>query len=344
MSENATPAVDGPARPVPPASRLPWHLAGIVATVIGGPLSFALLASAGSVLLPGVASGPQTLLTDASDDLVTTAWVALIVSGLILAGQCLMAARSAVAAATAGAVWLLAGIVTEFWAVPGWSLRLLPAQIAGLPIRESVPLLLSTGGALLIGTALAAVAISATTARQHGRLIERAEHRRITSGRVTVPPRSRLAAHISAPVLGLVLAIVGVALTNRIVSESVFSGVSPSPALMAGAVLTVAVMTLTGALSSLGPAVASTAWLASFVQVQLQHSGPSAVSRLGEWAVATVAPWNADLSRGAADATGLTWAIGAVLIGGALGVHFARRDGRVTQHREFNLAPQPPAD
>lgn len=344
MSDDGTNAVapDGPDRPIPPASRLPWHLVGIAATVVGGPLSFALLAGAAPVLLSGIGLSSSTTLTSAVGS-ITTAWVALVTAGLILACQCSLAARSTVAAATSGAVWLACGVLTKFWDDPvTWSLRLVPTDIAGLSTRDGATLLFASGAAFLIGAALVSIAVSATIARQHGKLIERAEQRRITSGHVTVPPRSRLAAHISAPVLACLLAVLGVALSNRIAAEAVLAPAAPDPVVLVSAGLAVGLMALTGALSSLGPAIAAPVWLASFVQVQLQHSGPSLVSRLGEWAVATAAPWNEGLTRGAADAMGITWAIGAVLAGGALGVHFARRDGRATQRREGALLPHHP--
>lgn len=336
MSQDATaPTHPDTSGPIPPRSRHRWHLAGIALTVLAGPLSFLAMSIAAPIFLSQLPASAITLSGGASPAL---AWLALVLASAILFGTCWIGARSAVAAATSGGFWLACGLLAEFGPrVIDWLARFVPTQALGSRPREGAELLLDSGAVLVIGAALTGIAVAASAARRHGRWMEQVEHHRMESGQVTIPPRSRIAAHISAPILGAVLSVIAIALTNRIASDAVTGGVGATDRVMLlGTALAGFIIAALGALSSLGPAVSAAIWAVSFVQVALLHSEGSAVTELGSSIIGLFEPWRGDPSSGA-DTIGTTLAVAAVLAGGALGIHLARRDGRSIQRREHEL-------
>lgn len=323
--------VVGPLGPVPPRSRHRWHIGALVLTVLGGPVSFVLIAGAMSGLLDAYAEGrpaPATAL------LATTA------GALIVGGAAWLGARTSAGAATAGAVWLGLGALAVIRpaTVPAMT-GFLPERLDELSPRAGAELLLLTGGTFAVGAALVGAAIATTIARSRGRSRERHELRAVASGEVRTPPRSRLLAHLASALLAVVLTVPAVALLDVAAPESATPGgiddaVRPALVLAVAALLVTATV---GFLSSLGPAIAGGIWLASFLQVLLTRS-PSLVTRAGAPAMELVPDAVTAGPQLGADAGGLTLAIALTLVGAAVGSHLARRDGRAAQRSEHRAS------
>lgn len=326
-----------PSGPIPPRSRHRWHLGGIALTVVAGPVSFLAMTIPASKLAEVSPTTPQALAALTPS---LASWTALGLASLILIATCWLGARSSVAAATSGGFWLACGLLAEFGSgVVDWLANLLPQALLGSQPRLGAHLLLDSGGVLLIGASLTGAAVAASAARRYGRWMEQVEHHRLESGQVTIPPRNRIAAHVTAPIIGAAISIISVALANRVAADSLLDGATGTDrVLLLGTALTVLLLGCLGALSSLGPAVSAGFWLASFIQVALTSTDESFVTALGAGVVGLIEPWGAALARSGADAIGTTLAIAATLTGAAIGAHLARRDGRMTQRREFELS------
>ncbi|MBN8883369.1 MAG: hypothetical protein J0H73_13775 [Salana multivorans] len=322
--------------PVPPRSRSRAHLLGLALAVVGGPITFGALALAVEV--------PASFGDVPGLDLLP---VALACLGLAITALAVM--RSSVGAAVAGGAWFLAGVVGLL--MPGQAellVDLVPEQALGSAPRAGADLLLRGGGALAIGSTLGAAAIAATIARRRGRSAERTEQAAISSGDVTRPPRSRLAAHIVAPILSLALALLGLQILSGTETAALWS-IAPTDGLLADPVpwiVTVLVLAATtlgppmlGAWSSLGPAAAALLWLSAALDYLVDAID------IGWWAPgggvgSLLAPLSPDVTTWAVHAAGLSLAVGSVLVGAAVGIHYARRDGRAHERREYRLARQ----
>ncbi|TNU74908.1 hypothetical protein FH969_06795 [Miniimonas arenae] len=328
-------------RPVPPRSRARWHLGGVALALVGGTAAFLTFAVAAPDLVQAPARGGAP----------GWAWAALAAAMLLLSAHGGWAARSSAAAGAAGGIWAVSGLAGLLWPdlaarfaelLPGPSVEasVTSGADAGVDLALGAQTLLTTGGVLAVGVTLLGVAIAATIARRRGRHTERSEQVTEDAGDVTVPPRSRLGAHITSLVLGVVLAVLGVALTNGLELWGANRDVTDSSIWLAGLAFVVALLlpAALGATSSLGPGIAGLVWLASAVQTLLSHAVPSAVSALGSPLVAPLLDTLDTSLWWFADGLGTTAVVAAALLGGALGAHLARRDGRAVQRRERRIA------
>lgn len=159
-----------PAGPVPPPSRLPWHLAAAVAGAVLGPFGVLWLARGLAALLAGDGGGvPPTAAGLAAVAVVTT-----------------LTSRSSLGVLTAGTTTLLAAVADG---------------VFGLVDDVGWPLGLATA------LTMAGASGAAHLARRAGRAVER--HERAVDD-PSQPPRSRLAAHLSSVAVALVLVAVAV--------------------------------------------------------------------------------------------------------------------------------------
>lgn len=313
------PVTEPPIRPVPPRSRHRWHLGGVALAALTSPVAFWLLCLAVWETVASFVTIGRTSVLE---------WVAVLIGTLILALPLVWAIRSSVAAAAVGGLWMTFGAIA--WFVPDtveWLSSLVPGEAS-----EGGFAVYMWGALLPLGAAMIAVAGAASWARRHGRRIETAEHRRLQNERITSPPRSRLGAHLSA----CVAALLGCAGTLWALSEQFLALrqlSSQADLWLIAAVLLAAAIGLVGAISSLGLATAGLAWGLLYILMQ--------------WAPQSLASWTDPSSvpvivestvTGPATAGFLAGIFGF----GALAVHYARRDGRSIQRREYLLATATP--
>lgn len=323
-----------PEAPVPPRSRRGAHLLGLALAVLGGPVTFGALAIAVEL--------PRTFGEQPGLHLLP-----VLVACLGLAATTLAVMRSSVGAAVAGGGWFVAGVVGLL--MPDQAdalLRLVPATALGGAPRDGADLLLHGGGALALGCTLGGTAIAATIARRRGGSVERRERAAIDSGDVTRPPVSRLVAHIVAPVLSFLLALLGLQILSGTETVALWSMTTPNepldapvPWLVTVLVLAIATLgpALLGAWSSLGPAAATVVWLAAGIDYLLEGIDLAWWSP-GNGPASVLAPTSPDVTTWAVHAAGLSLAVGAALGGAAIGTHLARRDGAAHERREYRLA------
>ncbi|TGO06565.1 hypothetical protein [Serinibacter arcticus] len=317
----------GPAAPVPPRSRGRDHLAGAGLAVLGTVVALAALV---------LALGRLT----AHDGADAVALLAAVLAGGVLGSVASWAGRSAAAPAVAAGLWSVIGVVGLLpGSLPGDVTRYLPeASIDGVSSQLLLEALLTSGVVLAIGVTFLGLAVAASTARGLGRASERAEQRAHEGGAVTTPPRPRILGHIGAVVLGAVGSVLAVVLLEAFIAEYAVdeSPIDSAPVVVALTVLLVGafLQSFAGGFSSLGPAVAGGVWLVSALSTFRQVTpGPGIVAE-------NVGPVLADLGglrvpEESLLQAGPVWAFALLLVGGALGVHRARRGGRAAQRQEL---------
>lgn len=309
--------------PVPPRSRTAAHIAGLALALLGGPLAFAALALAATREIP------------LHPEMTSLMWPAVALAAVLTFATTWIGVRSSAGAAVGGAIWLVAGLVSEI--APGiarWLGDLVPENFHGIPARAGADLLLSGGGCLAVGATMLGAAVATTFARRRGRALEQVEQEHVVTGDVTVPPRSRITAHIASPIIALVFTLAAIALLNGSVTE-VAGGGRASGLGVAVLVVVTLVPAATGLMSSLGPGVAGLAWLAATLHVLLSgtQDAPWTLARPLADGLITGDPTTAV----AGYSTGLTLVLGLALVGAALGAHYARRDGRAGERSEQRL-------
>lgn len=324
-SASAVPSVPAvhPAPPVPPRSRLGWHLGALAAAILGGAVAFLALSAAGPSLLAqapsvGAPAGPALLAVLAAAVLLGVGW---------------LGARTSLGLTVTGGLWLALGLVVLIG--PGSAGPLtdwLTDQVGSLRLREGAHDLLTSAAVAALGAALLGGAFAVRAARTAGRFMQRREARTVARGDHTVPPGSRLGAHVGAIVLALVLTPPAVALLDGAAAQ--VGQVRLSDAVAALACLLI--VGASGALSSLGPATGAAVWLASWVQV-VATGEPSAIARVGAPALRVFGRPDGGVGL-VADVTGVSLALAAALLGVALGAHYARLDGRALERREAELS------
>lgn len=174
-----------PAGPVPPPSRLPWHLAAAVTGAVLGPFGALWLAAGLTALFAG--DGGGALPTAAG--LAAVAVVATLTS------------RSSLGGLAAGVTTLLTAVADGVFglvdAAPGW-----PTVLAA-------------------GLTMAGAGGAAHLARRAGRAVERQERAVDDPSR---PPRSRLGAHLASVAVALVLVAVAVWLLDARLGDEAGAG------------------------------------------------------------------------------------------------------------------------
>ncbi|PWD50710.1 hypothetical protein C8046_08655 [Serinibacter arcticus] len=319
------PDFGGPAAPVPPRSRGRAHLLGAALAVLGSLIGFVVLTYAVGQTGPAEPIRPLVVL-------------AAVLAGGVLGSVATWGARSAAAPAIAGGLWTLLGAAGMLPSQPLDPLiRALPDLADGVGTDAVVTYLLASGVVLAIGVTFLGLATAVSIARRRGRAWERTELRLSEGGAVTTPPRPRILSHLGAIVASLVGAVVTVVALDSFVTARLALALplDHRDALVPLALLVIAafVTAVTGAMSSLGPAVGGIVWLISVVTGVLDGElGLGAVSD----AVAPVLTDLLDLAEpGAAFVNaGAAWSLALVLVGGAVGSHHARRGGRTTERQE----------
>lgn len=323
----------GPTAPVPPRSRGRDHLRGALLGVLAGLLAIAALVV-------------STALTDDGGGLQQEAMVAALVGALVLTAAALWSGRSATAPYIAGGIWAAVGVLGLLPGEPvvGSPNILGSLEIRGRGIDEVAETFVSSGLALVVGLVLLGLGTAASVARHRGHVWERAEQNLRDDGAVTTPPRPRLPGHIAAVLLSAIAAILGVVLVDAMVTERHAGGLplTNPDVLLPLIVVVVASFTVsaTGAMSSLGPTVGALVWLTSAVTAAVDAA---AGEKMGLGIVsATFHPLLDDVlglsePQSSMAASGVAWVIALVLTGGAVGVHRARRNGRLAQRREVTL-------
>ncbi len=317
----------GPAAPVPPRSRARDHLAGVGLAVLGTAVALAAMV---------VALG-RAATQDGGD---AVALLAALLAGGVLGSIATWSGRSAAAPAVAAGLWSVIGVTGLLpGSLPGDVTRYVPeASIDGISSQLILEALLTTGVVLAVGATFLGLAVAASTARGLGRASERAEQRLHEGGAVTTPPRPRILGHIGAVVLGAVGSVLAIVLLEAFVAQYAVdeSPIDSAPVVLALTVLLVGafLQSFAGGFSSLGPAVAGTVWLVSALST-FRDAAPSpgiVAERLGpvlEDLLGLQIPEESFVQAGP------VWAFGLLLVGGALGVHHARRGGRTAQRQEL---------
>lgn len=314
----------GPTAPVPPRSRAADHLLGVLVGVLGSLLAFAVLGAAINLggFRPEV--DPAGLL-------------AALVAGAVLAGIACWNGRSATAAAVAGAIWSIAGLLGLHQTF-GNDLALidLPPEIGGRALGSGLWTLTFSGVTLAVGATFLGLAAASSIARRRGRAWERSEQSLRAQGAVATPPSPRIVSHLAAIVISVALSLVTVVLLDSVVVRRLarLEDLGRNDLLVAVAIVVVgaAGVALTGAMSSLGPAAGAVVWLAVGVSSALAPTSSGALVDALHRLLQDVL----DLppSGNLAFSTSAPWALALLLLGGAAGTHFARRGGRSIQRQE----------
>ena len=314
--------------PIPPRSRAGSHVLGVVMALVLGPLAFMLLVFGTAIWRNSQARALETpwfafgLLAAAAISLGLVAWWNY---------------RSSAGAATLAVMWVGSGLLALMEPESIGTVTRALGDLFSYQAEMGAASVLYSQVPLLIGVCFAGAAGAASIARRRGRADGRRGGIASRSGGVPVPPRSRVLAHIAASLASACLAIIAWAASATYINDVWMMRSGSNWLALIVAVVALVLIPVLGAWSSLGPAVAGGAWLGALV----------AIIVLPPWSqdflapVATVASWLGGPPFAEAmiipARDGLAPAIVGVLLGSALGTHFARRDGRAIERSERRL-------
>ena len=208
-------------------------------------------------------------------------------------------------------------------------------EIGGIEVYYGVSSAAVSGVTLVVGTTLSALAVAASIARRRGRSWERREQALHLRGAVATPPAPRIGSHLVAIIVAVIVtAFTAVMLDSvlgaRLVLMAPLSSTELIFTLVLAIVGTIAVA-LTGAMSSLGPAAGGLTWLIAGISAMLSNTGTDLFTTLLHPILQE--PLNLN-SWGRLTSMGPPWVLGLLLVGGAAGIHLARRAGRALQRLE----------
>lgn len=300
------PAIFEPQEPVPPRSRVPAHVVGVLAGLVVAPLAVGgLVVGAGGLIgVGGDVHGEGLFLLGA---LAFALWA-------VLAG-----ALSSLTLAVPALAWFVAAPLLVGAPTLG---RLTASAPAGFEdeVRWALEMV-TDGGWLVVAGLLLGSAAAIHVARRSGRRIERAEALLAAEAATApAPPPSRFPAHVGATA--------GAAVLSALAAAFVAAGGGVTPALVATAVGVGAAAAL-GGYSTLAPLVAGAIGVVPqlVVQAEVLARGSSRVAELA-------GPWTVALAQGAG------WTVWTMLLLSSLGPWQARRLGRVLERAEIAVRGQ----
>lgn len=312
--------------PVPPRSRAGSHIVGVLLALVLGPLAFLLLAFGNArsrevfQMSMFVSSGAAFFYAGAAIAVGIIAWWNF---------------RSSAGSITLAILWGGSGVLTLISSDLNRTIADALGSFLPYEAEMAVIRVLHQQMPLLAAACLAGSAGAASIARRRGRGDERSGGIAATAGGVPVAPRSRVFAHIGSSVGSAVLAAFAWAAAASYIRS--FFDMRPAWLALIVAVVALALIPLLGSWSSLGPAIAGGLWLGATIAIFTMNSPNMGFLDL----LALVSSWigqdqsSLEMIRPALE--GLTSLISGMLLGSALGTHFARRDGRAIERSERRL-------